>query len=118
MATMKAAVVPELGAKLEIREVTVPEPGAGQVLVKIEAAGLCHTDIHAAYGDWPVKPEPPFIPGHEGVGVVVKEGPGATLHKPGDRVDPVARIGVRALQVLRRGLGDAVRGASEQRLRR
>ena len=86
MATMKAAVVPELGAKLEIREVTVPEPGAGQVLVKIEAAGLCHTDIHAAYGDWPVKPEPPFIPGHEGVGVVVKEGPGATLHKPGDRV--------------------------------
>jgi len=84
--TMKAAVVPELGAKLEIQEVAVPEPGAGQVLVKIEAAGLCHTDIHAAHGDWPVKPAPPFIPGHEGVGVVVDTGPGATLHKPGDRV--------------------------------
>ena len=79
MATMKAAVVPEPGAKLEIREVTVPEPGAGQVLVKIEAAGLCHTDIHAAHGDWPVKPAPPFIPGHEGVGVVVDTGPGATV---------------------------------------
>jgi propanol-preferring alcohol dehydrogenase len=86
MTTMKAAVVPELGAKLEIQELTVPEPGPGQVLVKIQASGLCHTDIHAAYGDWPVKPNPPFIPGHEGVGVVTATGPGATLHKPGDRV--------------------------------
>jgi alcohol dehydrogenase, propanol-preferring len=86
MTTMKAAVVPELGAKLEIQELTVPEPGPGQVLVKIEASGLCHTDIHAAHGDWPVKPNPPFIPGHEGVGVVIATGPGATLHKSGDRV--------------------------------
>lgn len=86
MTTMKAAVVPELGAKLEIRELTVPEPGPGQVLVRIEASGLCHTDIHAAYGDWPVKPSPPFIPGHEGIGVVTETGPGAMLHKPGDRV--------------------------------
>jgi propanol-preferring alcohol dehydrogenase len=86
MTMMKAAVVPELGATLEIQELTVPEPGPGQVLVKIEASGLCHTDIHAAYGDWPVKPSPPFIPGHEGVGVVIATGPGATLHKPGDRV--------------------------------
>ena len=86
MTTMKAAVVPELGAKLEIQELAVPEPGPGQVLVKIEACGLCHTDIHAAYGDWPVKPNPPFIPGHEGVGVVIATGPGASLHKPGDRV--------------------------------
>ncbi|MBO0801871.1 MAG: alcohol dehydrogenase AdhP [Nocardiopsaceae bacterium] len=83
---MKAAVVPELGAGLEIRELAVPEPGPGQVLVKIEASGLCHTDIHAAHGDWPVKPKPPFIPGHEGVGVVAATGPGTTLHKPGDRV--------------------------------
>jgi propanol-preferring alcohol dehydrogenase len=86
MTTMRAAVVPELGAKLEIQQLDVPEPGPGQVLVKIEAAGLCHTDIHAAHGDWPVKPKPPFIPGHEGVGVVVATGPGATLHKEGDRV--------------------------------
>lgn len=86
MTTMRAAVVPELGGKLEIRELAVPEPGPGQVLVKMEASGLCHTDIHAAYGEWPVKPRPPFIPGHEGVGVVTAVGPGEALHKVGDRV--------------------------------
>lgn len=86
MPTMKAAVVPELGASLVIRELQVPDPGPGQVLVKMEASGLCHTDIHAAHGDWPVKPHPPFVPGHEGVGVVVATGPGVTLHRAGDRV--------------------------------
>jgi alcohol dehydrogenase, propanol-preferring len=86
MTTMKAAVVPALGAKLEIQELPVPEPGPGQVLIRMEASGLCHTDIHAANGDWPVKPNPPFIPGHEGVGIVTAAGPGATWHKPGDRV--------------------------------
>jgi propanol-preferring alcohol dehydrogenase len=86
MQTMKAAVVPELGAKLEIRELPVPEPGPGQVLVRMQASGLCHTDIHAAAGDWPVKPNPPFTPGHEGIGIIEEAGPGATLHKPGDRV--------------------------------
>jgi alcohol dehydrogenase, propanol-preferring len=86
MKTMKAAVVPALGAKLEIAELPVPEPGPGQVLVRMQASGLCHTDIHAANGDWPVKPSPPFTPGHEGVGVVEKLGEGAKLHKPGDRV--------------------------------
>jgi propanol-preferring alcohol dehydrogenase len=84
--TMKAIVVPALGAKLEVREVPVPEPGPGQVLVRMEASGLCHTDIHAARGDWPVKPAAPFTPGHEGVGIVVATGPGAGLHAVGDRV--------------------------------
>ncbi|NKQ51809.1 alcohol dehydrogenase AdhP [Amycolatopsis sp. K13G38] len=83
---MKAAVVPELGAKLEIRELPVPEPGPGQVLVRMEASGICHTDIHAAHGDWPVKPRPPFVPGHEGVGIVEKLGPGSGLHAVGERV--------------------------------
>jgi propanol-preferring alcohol dehydrogenase len=86
MTTMRAAVVPELGAKLEIQQLAVPKPRAGEVLVKMETSGLCHTDIHAAHGDWPVKPNPPFIPGHEGVGIVTATGPGATLHKEGDRV--------------------------------
>ena len=86
MRTMKAAVVPELGAKIEIRELPVPEPGPGQVLIRMQTSGLCHTDIHAAAGDWPVKPNPPFIPGHEGVGIIERTGPGATLHQPGDRV--------------------------------
>lgn len=86
MTMMRAAVVPELGGKLEIREVPIPVPGPGQVLVKMQASGLCHTDIHAANGDWPVKPNPPFIPGHEGVGIVEALGPGTTLHGLGDRV--------------------------------
>jgi alcohol dehydrogenase, propanol-preferring len=84
--TMKAAVVPELGAKLEIRDLPVPEPGPGQVLVKMVTSGICHTDIHAARGDWPVKPVPPFVPGHEGIGIVERRGSGATLHEVGDRV--------------------------------
>jgi propanol-preferring alcohol dehydrogenase len=83
---MRAAVVPSLGAPLQIRDVPVPTPGAGQVLVRIEASGICHTDIHAARGDWPVKPTAPFIPGHEGVGIVEALGDGATAHEIGDRV--------------------------------
>ncbi len=83
---MKAAVVREFRKPLVIEEVDVPDPGPGQVLVKYEATGVCHTDLHAAQGDWPVKPNPPFIPGHEGVGYVAKLGPGVTTHKEGDRV--------------------------------
>ncbi|MDO9709014.1 alcohol dehydrogenase AdhP [Paracraurococcus lichenis] len=84
--TMRAAVVPALGAPLEIREVPVPQPGPGQVLVKVAASGVCHTDLHAARGDWPVRPVPPFIPGHEGVGTVVALGAGARGVREGDRV--------------------------------
>ena len=83
---MKAAVVPQLGAPLEIREVPVPQPGPGQVLVRIEASGLCHTDIHAARGDWPVKPKIPLIPGHEGVGLIETLGEGVDTLTVGDRV--------------------------------
>ncbi len=83
---MKAAVVSAFGQPLEIREVEVPRPGKGEVLVKIAAAGVCHTDLHAAHGDWPVKPTPPFIPGHEGVGHVVALGEGVEYLKEGDRV--------------------------------
>ena len=73
---MKAAVVHAYDRPLAIEDVPVPEPGAEQVLVRIEASGLCHTDIHAARGEWPVKPALPFIPGHEGVGIVEALGPG------------------------------------------
>ena len=83
---MRAAIVTEFGAPLEIQEVDVPEPGTGEVLVRIEFSGLCHTDIHAAHGDWPVKPSPPFIPGHEGIGVIEKLGAGVTERAIGDRV--------------------------------
>jgi propanol-preferring alcohol dehydrogenase len=83
---MKAAVVHAFGAPLEIESVPVPKVTAGQVLVKVVASGVCHTDLHAAMGDWPVKPSLPFIPGHEGVGVVAELGAGVTQLAVGDRV--------------------------------
>lgn len=89
---MKAAVVKEFGKPLVIQEVDIPEPKDGEVLVKIEACGVCHTDLHAVDGDWPVKPNlnalagGGFIPGHEGVGYVVKVGRGVTHIKEGDAV--------------------------------
>lgn len=84
--TMKSAVVHAFGEPLSIEELPIPIPGPGQALVKIAACGVCHTDLHAANGDWPVKPALPFIPGHEGVGTVVALGPGVTAVKEGDRV--------------------------------
>lgn len=84
--SMKAAVVREFGAPLVIEEVTVPRPGRGEILVEVAASGVCHTDLHAAHGDWPVKPNPPFIPGHEGVGTIAAVGEGVTHVKEGDRV--------------------------------
>ena len=84
--TMKAAVVHQFRQPLTIEEVPVPTPGPGQIQVKIEASGVCHTDLHAASGDWPVKPQPPFIPGHEGVGFVSAVGAGVKHVKEGDRV--------------------------------
>jgi propanol-preferring alcohol dehydrogenase len=83
---MKAAVVTEFGAPLQITDLPIPEPGPGQVLVRMETSGLCHTDIHAAHGDWPVKPTPPFVPGHEGVGLVERLGEGVTSRSIGERV--------------------------------
>jgi alcohol dehydrogenase, propanol-preferring len=83
---MKAVVVYKFQEPLRLEEMPVPEPGEGQVLVKIEACGVCHTDLHAAQGDWPVKPAPPFIPGHEGAGVIAAVGRGARDVKEGDRV--------------------------------
>ena len=86
MTTMQAAVVKEFGKDLSIEEVPVPQPGPRQVLVKLVSSGVCHTDLHAAEGDWPVKPNPPFIPGHEGVGEVVTLGEGVKSLKVGDLV--------------------------------
>lgn len=85
-ATMKAAVVRAFSQPLTIEEVPVPVPGPGQIQVKIAASGVCHTDLHAAQGDWPVKPSLPFIPGHEGVGHVSAVGAGVTHVREGDRV--------------------------------
>jgi propanol-preferring alcohol dehydrogenase len=82
----RAAVVHAFGSPLTVEQVPVPKLAAGQVRVKVEACGLCHTDIHAANGDWPIKPSPPFIPGHEGVGLVTELGFGVSEVAVGDRV--------------------------------
>lgn len=84
--TMRAAVVHRFGQPLAIDEIAVPEVTPGRILVKIAASGVCHTDLHAAEGDWPVKPNPPFVPGHEGVGYVAAVGAGVKAVKEGDRV--------------------------------
>jgi len=83
---MKAAVVERFGKPLALGEWDIPSVGVGQILVKTEACGVCHTDLHAARGDWPVKPDLPFIPGHEAIGLVAAVGSGVTSVKAGDRV--------------------------------
>ncbi len=84
--TMQAAVLEKFGTPLVLREWNIPSPGTGQILVKTEACGVCHTDLHALRGDWPLKPTPPFIPGHEAIGRVVKLGQGVANVREGDRV--------------------------------
>ncbi|AXI79052.1 alcohol dehydrogenase AdhP [Peterkaempfera bronchialis] len=83
---MKAAVVRDFTAPLVIEDRPLPEPAPHQVRVRIEASGLCHTDLHAAHGDWPVTPQPPFVPGHEGVGIVEAAGDQVRHVRVGDRV--------------------------------
>jgi propanol-preferring alcohol dehydrogenase len=83
---MNAAVVVEFGKPLVFREYDIPTPGPGQIVVKTEACGVCHTDLHAAQGDWPLKPTPPFTPGHEGIGRITAVGAGVTIVREGDRV--------------------------------
>lgn len=85
-ATMRAAVAHHFGRPLSIEELPVPVPGAGQVLIRLMASGVCHTDLHAVNGDWPVRPQLPFIPGHEGAGIVAALGAGVKDLKEGDRV--------------------------------
>mmetsp|Transcript_2081 Transcript_2081/g.2166 ORF Transcript_2081/g.2166 Transcript_2081/m.2166 type:complete len:408 (+) Transcript_2081:70-1293(+) len=83
---MMAAQIERHGTRLDVMEVPVPKIGKGQVLVKMMASGVCHTDVHAVDGDWPVKSRLPLIPGHEGAGVVVKIADDVQRVKVGDRV--------------------------------
>ena len=83
---MQVAQVEQFGHPLVLKELDVPTPGPGQILVKTEACGVCHTDLHARDGDWPLKPALPFTPGHEGIGIVVALGEGVTSVRKGERV--------------------------------
>ncbi|GAB2808123.1 zinc-dependent alcohol dehydrogenase family protein [Actinocorallia aurea] len=83
---MRAAVLREFGAPLEILSVDVQEPRAGEVLVKIAASGICGSDLKTLDGKSPVVRKLPVIPGHESAGVVAAVGPGVTGVKEGDHV--------------------------------
>ena len=81
---MRAAVLWERGQPLSVEDVELDPPGAGEVLVEIKAAGVCHSDLHPARGDWPLRT--PLVLGHEGAGVVQEVGSGVTRVKPGDHI--------------------------------
>lgn len=84
--TMRAAVVKTSGAPLVVSDVPLPTPGPRQALVKVITSGVCHTDLHAAHGDWPVAPKADLIPGHEGYGEVVAIGDQVTTLEVGQKV--------------------------------
>ena len=84
--TMRAAVMTAVKQPLEIRRMPVPAPGAGEVLVKLDVCGLCHSDLHFWLGEHPMPRELPVVLGHEGIGHVVSLGSGVTRLQTGDRV--------------------------------
>ena len=81
---IRAAILWEQGAPLSVEPAELDGPGPGEVLVEIKAAGVCHSDLHAISGDWPMKV--PLVPGHEGAGIVHEVGGGVTHVAPGDHV--------------------------------
>ena len=86
---MKAAVLHEYGQPLVIEEVPTPTPGPGEVIVKVEACGVCHSDLHLAAGDWDLLKsitKLPLILGHEIAGTIASIGEGVQGFKLGDRV--------------------------------
>jgi len=83
--TMQAMVLDAPRAPLRLRQVPVPRPGPGQVLVRVRACGVCRTDLHIVDGELP-QPKLPLIPGHEIAGDIVEVGPGVDRFGPGDRV--------------------------------
>ena len=84
--TMKAAVLHRIGDGLKIETVARPRPGPGEVLIKVTACGVCHSDLHAIEGDWTPHPALPLIPGHEVTGHVEELGAGAAEFAKGDRI--------------------------------
>src|SRR5436190_13586121 len=79
-----AAILWEQGQPLSVETVDLEGPGPGEVLVEMKAAGVCHSDLHPARGDWPMKT--PVVLGHEGAGIVREVGSGVTSVSPGDHV--------------------------------
>ena len=83
---MKAAVLRKIGTPLAIENLPVPEPNRGEVLIRVTACGVCHSDLHAVDGDWTPLPNLPLVPGHEVTGHVEAAGEGVTQFKAGERI--------------------------------
>jgi alcohol dehydrogenase len=83
---MRAAVIPKVRSKWEVKDIPVPKPAANQVLIKIHASGLCYSDVHLTNGDLPFPIPFPLTAGHEPVGEVVEVGEDVNTRKKGDRV--------------------------------
>jgi S-(hydroxymethyl)glutathione dehydrogenase/alcohol dehydrogenase len=84
MMKINAAILWQQGAPLSVEEAELEAPRAGEVLVELKAAGVCHSDLHSVRGDWPART--PLVPGHEGAGVVREVGAGVTRMREGDHV--------------------------------
>jgi propanol-preferring alcohol dehydrogenase len=84
-ATMRAMVLEAPGEPLICREIPLPKPSPGQILIKVHACGVCRTDLHVVDGEL-TDPKLPIIPGHEIVGTVVQAGTGVVSFRPGDRI--------------------------------
>jgi propanol-preferring alcohol dehydrogenase len=93
---MRAAVMQAFGQPLALEDVPAPQPAPGEVLIRVEACGVCHSDLHIVEGDQPrfrAGTKPRLVPGHEVVGKVEAVGPGVTEHRVGDRVGVAWRAG-------------------------
>ena len=112
---IRAAVLEEFGQPLVVQEVELAEPKAGEVLVRLAACGVCHTDLYTASGADPTG-YAPCVLGHEGAGVVERVGEGVTLVAPGDHVDHALRARVRRVRALpqRRARTAASRSATSR----
>ena len=69
-----AQVVEKTGGPVVYKEIDVEEPKADEILINVKYSGVCHTDLHAVNGDWPLPTKLPLVGGHEGAGVVVAKG--------------------------------------------
>merc|ERR1711915_1153877 len=73
-----AQVIEKTGGPVQFKEIDVQQPGPDEVLINIKYSGVCHTDLHAVNGDWPIPTKLPLVGGHEGAGIVVARGEGVT----------------------------------------
>ena len=87
-----AQVIEKTGGPVEYKKIPVQKPGPDEVLVNIKFSGVCHTDLHAVNGDWPLATKLPLVGGHEGAGTVVAKGDLVTDIEIGDNAGVKVRL--------------------------